>query len=72
MASAKIIVVPLAPGKAWPELPALGFNGDSDVQNLPGAKMVGSGMPRFPGLDAETWAFEKQTVQRNLYRITLP
>jgi Tol biopolymer transport system component/predicted Ser/Thr protein kinase len=70
--TAKTVLVPLAQGKAWPELPPAGFQDESDFQNLPGAKVFGSGLPRFPGLDAETWAFEKHSVQRNLYRITLP
>jgi len=61
----------LAPGKAFPVLPPEGLNTEADLQKVPVTSVIERAVG-FPGLNASSYAFEKEFVQRNLYRIWLP
>jgi eukaryotic-like serine/threonine-protein kinase len=62
--------VPLAPGRAWPDIPKTGFRA-ADLAKLPGVRVIDSpGVA--PGPTPDVYAFSRETVQRNLYRIPVP
>jgi hypothetical protein len=77
---AGIYRVPLPSGKAFPPLPAAGFQSETDLKTIPGVTLSGSsgfGVNSPSGLiaigkDPSTYAFVKATVHRNLYRIPIP
>ena len=58
-------VVPLAPGKMFPTLPA------ADLAKLPGVRVIDA-FDAVPGPTPDVYAFSRATVQRNLYRIPIP
>jgi len=64
-------VVPLRSGQVFPPMPAGGFRSEEQIAKLPGARSIES-VDVSPGPTPETYAFTRQTVQRNLYRIPLP
>lgn len=71
MGNGRTFVIALPPGKALPALPPKGIRSESDLRALPVVGVID--LPNaFPGLSASTYAFEKQFVQRNLYRISIP
>jgi DNA-binding winged helix-turn-helix (wHTH) protein/Tol biopolymer transport system component len=61
----KTFVVPVQPGNLLPRLPASGA--EQGEAAWPGVKVVEGGV--FPGPNASVYAFTKQSVHRNLYRI---
>jgi hypothetical protein len=63
-------IVPLPKGKLLPRIPAGGFHSEEDVARLPGARKIDA--LGSPGPTADVYAFERHTVQRNLYRIPIP
>ena len=63
--------VPLRPGQSLPPIPPGGLRGDQDVAALPGARRIAP-QHVFPGPDPSRWAFTKVSIQRNIYRVTLP
>jgi serine/threonine protein kinase len=64
-------VIALAPGKALPEFPPGGVESEAQVRKLPNVRVIGHpGV--FPGVTSSVYAFQRQVVQRNLYRITIP
>ena len=62
--------VPLAPGQILPELPAAGFASEAELAKLPGVQVI-EALDTAPGL-ADVYAFSRESVQRNLYRIPIP
>jgi serine/threonine protein kinase/Tol biopolymer transport system component len=64
-------VVPLVAGAMWPALPPHGFAADTDIAKLPGARSIDA-PDATPGPSADVYAFSRERVQRNLYRIPLP
>ena len=64
-------VVPLTAGAMLPELPPHGFAADSDISKLPGVRVIDS-PDATPGLSTDVYAFSRERIQRNLYRIPLP
>ena len=64
-------VSPLSPGKLFPPIPAGGFHSEDELAKLPRIRLI-EAADVFPGSTSETYAFSRQTVQRNLYRIPLP
>ena len=64
-------VVPLPPGRMLPAMPAGGFKSEQEIANLPGGRVIDNG-DVAPGLSRDVYAFSRETVQRNLYRIPLP
>ena len=64
-------IVPVAPGEALPQIPAGGFHSDEEIARLPGVRRIDeSGV--VPGPSPDVYAFYRGTIQRNLYRITIP
>jgi hypothetical protein len=64
-------VVPLSRGKAFPPIPPGGFTSEEQIHHLPGVRVIDS-VDVAPGPAPDTYAFTKQSVRRNLYRIPLP
>jgi Tol biopolymer transport system component len=65
----RTFVIPLPPGKLFPKLPPLGVASERDAAALPGAKMVDNYV--MPGVNDATYAFNRETGHRNLFRIPL-
>jgi Tol biopolymer transport system component len=64
-------VLPLPPGRALPDIPAGGFRSEAEIARLPGVQVIDS-PDVAPGSTSAVYAFSRETVQRNLYRIPLP
>ena len=64
-------VVPLPPGRVWPQIPAGGFRSAEEIAKLPGVLVIESA-DATPGPTPDTYAFSRETTQRNLYRIPIP
>ena len=64
-------VVPLARGRMLPETPAGGFPSEAEIAKLPGVRVIDA-LDVSPGPTPQVYAFSRQTVQRNLYRIPAP
>jgi eukaryotic-like serine/threonine-protein kinase len=64
------VLIRLRPGRMLPDLPEEGFRSREQIVNLPGALEVNSpdGAPGPPGI----YAFSRENIQRNLYRIPVP
>ena len=63
-------VIPLSRRGLLPRIPEGGFHSEQEVAALPGARrldVVGA-----PGPSRDIYAFERHTLQRNLYRIPIP
>jgi Tol biopolymer transport system component/predicted Ser/Thr protein kinase len=66
---AKTYLIPLRPGNPIPPLRSI-LKSDADVRGLPGVRAVEpAGLTPGPG---GLFAFSRETVQRNLYRIPIP
>jgi hypothetical protein len=65
-------VLPLASGQSLPNIPAGGFRSEDEISKLPGVRRLTDSLEVTPGPSSEVYAFSRQTVQRNLYRIPLP
>ena len=66
----RIKVLPLSPGQVLPPsvAPAKDFPSDAELAKLPGVRIIPEGNV-VPGPTADIYAFTRETVQRNLYRI---
>ena len=58
--------MPLPPGRMLPEIPAEATR--EDLAKLPGLRLIGT-PDVTPGPTPEVYAFSRETVHRNLYRI---
>ena len=67
----KVYVLPLAPGHVLPESIIHGLPSQQEILKLPGARVISS-TEVVPGPTAEIYAFTRQSVQRNLYRVPVP
>lgn len=63
-------VIDLAPGRGVPELPANGISDATQLGALPHVHTIPQRVIE-PGRTPDTYAYVKETVQRNLYRIPL-
>jgi hypothetical protein len=70
-ASGHTYVIPLTPGRFFPNIPLDGFHSEAEIAALPGVRVMDVA-DIAPGRSPETYAFSRQTVQRNLYLIPLP
>jgi serine/threonine protein kinase/Tol biopolymer transport system component len=64
-------VIPLPPGRMFPDLPAGGFKSQAEIAKIPGVRVI----PVYdvaPGPTPDVYAFSRESVQRNLYRIPVP
>jgi Tol biopolymer transport system component len=64
-------IVPLPPGQSLPKIPAAGFSSEQEVASLPGALRINE-IEVAPGWSPDVYAFYREAVQRNLYRIPIP
>ncbi|MGH9196968.1 MAG: TolB family protein, partial [Acidimicrobiia bacterium] len=62
--------IPVQPGETLPPIPPSGFRTKQDVAALRGARLIAEGT--FPGPDPSVYAFTKFSIQRNIYRISVP
>jgi Tol biopolymer transport system component len=67
----KTYVFPLTPGRPLPESFSDGLPSQQDIVKLPGVRVIAS-TDVVPGPTADTYAFTRESVQRNLYRIPVP
>jgi serine/threonine protein kinase len=67
----KAYVLPLAPGHLLPESIVHGLPSEQEILKLPGARVILSN-DVAPGPTADIYAFTRESVQRNLYRVPLP
>jgi hypothetical protein len=65
----RTFIIPVPPGKVFPKLPPSGVASERDAAALPGAKMVDNYV--MPGVNDATYAFNRETGHRNLFRIPL-
>lgn len=70
MVTGRTYVIPLPPGQALPAIPEGGFQRDSDLDKLPGVRVIDA-YDVAPGPTRDVYTFSRATVQRNLYRIPL-
>jgi serine/threonine protein kinase/Tol biopolymer transport system component len=61
--------IPLPPGRMFPEIPPGGFQSEAELARLPGVRVIAAFAT--PGPTPETYAYSRETVERNLYRIPL-
>jgi hypothetical protein len=66
----RTLAIPLAPGKALPELPAAGIASRADRLGIPGIRQINWGNVSA-GNDPTTYIYTKQDFQGNLFRIPL-
>jgi Tol biopolymer transport system component len=67
----KTYVIPLAAGEAFPLIPAGGFRSEAEIAKLPGVTVIDA-YDVAAGPMPHVYAYSRQSVQRNLYRIPLP
>lgn len=61
--------IPLPPGHMLPEIPPRGFQSQAELAKIPGVVVIDAFAA--PGITSETYAYSRETVQRNLYSIPL-
>lgn len=71
MTSGHTYSVPLQSGQMFPPMPAGGFPSEAAIAKRTGGRLIG-GPDVAPGPTPGVYAFSRQTVQRNLYRIPIP
>ena len=69
--SGRTYVVPTEPGSMLPRMPVGGFQSEADLAAAPGVQMLPYG-DVTAGPSASIYAYSRETVTRNLYRIPLP
>ena len=67
----KTYAIPLTESKAFAGLAARGFKSEAQLAALPGVWAIDQPFV-LPGPEPSVYAFPKQTVHRNLYRVPLP
>jgi hypothetical protein len=71
LGAGKTYVLPVPAGQVLPALPAAGFQSEAEISAWPGVRVIESD-DATPGPTPGVYAFSRQSVQRNLYRIPLP
>jgi hypothetical protein len=64
-------VLPLEGGQLFPRIPDGGFKSEAEIAAIPGATVIDSYDVAL-GPSAGTYAYSRQSVQRNVYRIPIP
>jgi len=67
----RTLAIPLGAHETLPDLPAAGIPPRAEPSLVPGARSIPRGV-LIPGRDPDHYAWINATVQRNLYRISLP
>jgi len=68
--SERTYALPVPRGEPLPKLPPAGFASEADIAAVPGARLIDAA-DLAPGPTPDVYAFSRETVQRNLYRIPL-
>jgi len=68
-AAGQTYVVPLSPGRVWPQIPDGGFRSADEIAKLPGVRVIDASDATIAS--AGTYAFSRETTQRNLYRLPI-
>ena len=63
-------IFPLHPDRLLPLFPSGGFNSEADLARVRGVRVVDSS-DVAPGPTPELYAYTRETLQRNLYRVPL-
>ena len=71
LTSGRTFGLPLPPGRRLPVLPLEGFRSGAEIATQPGVRVINA-FDMAPGATDGTYAFARETVQRNLYRIPVP
>ena len=71
VAYGRTYIIPVSPDKLFPPIPPGGFHSEDEIAKLPGVRVI-EAADVFPGPTTGTYAYSRQTVQRNLYSIPLP
>ncbi len=71
VSSGRTYILPIRPGKLFPPIPPGGFRSEAEIAEQPGVRLIDS-IDVAPGPTAEIYAYTRENVQRNLYRIPLP
>ena len=66
----KTYVLPVPHGKMLPDIPAGGFPSEAAIAALPGVRVIDAA-DIAPGASPDVYAFSRQTIHRNLYRVPL-
>jgi hypothetical protein len=66
----KTSVLPVPHGKMLPDIPAGGFPSEAAIAALPGVRVIDSAYIA-PGASPDAYAFSRQAIHRNLYRVPL-
>ena len=69
--SSKTYVFPVAPGKLVPDRIVGGLPPEAEILKMPGVSVIAASHV-VAGATEATYAFRRETLQRNLYRIPLP
>jgi WD40 repeat protein len=69
--NSRTYVFPLSPGQLLPAALAKNMPSEAELAKLPGVRIIPAG-DVVPGPTADIYAFTRETVQRNIYRIPLP
>jgi hypothetical protein len=64
-------VIPVSRAKLLPPIPPGGFHSENEIAKLPGVRVI-EAADVWPGSTPGTYAYSRQTVQRNLYRVPVP
>ena len=67
----KAYVLPSAPGRLVPESIVHGLPSGQEILKLPGVRVITTS-DVAPGPTADIYAFTRESVQRNLYRVPVP
>jgi len=69
--SGRTYVLATQPGSVFPKLPPGGFESEAEIAAVPGVRVIDAG-DIGAGPSPDVYAFSREVVQRNLYRIPLP
>jgi Tol biopolymer transport system component len=69
--SGKVYVLPVPPGRLLPASITSEIPSEQEIVKLPGVRVI-SGRDVMPGPTADIYAFTRESVQRNLYRVPVP
>jgi hypothetical protein len=68
---ARSYIIPLPAGRTLPDIPPEGFQSEAEIARLPGVTRIESA-DAAPGPTPGVYAYSREAVQRNLYRIPVP
>jgi len=71
VAEGTTFVVNLPAGRALPDFPRDGIGSETELRKLPNIRVINR-IGLFPGPTSSIYAFQRRSVQRNLYRMAVP